>query len=141
MASFVYISFPADAMNGNAVTSNSYRAILCSSAHTPSDLHTRRNQLTNELPTANGYTQGGTPVTVTVATNTATKKTTLTIGQVSWPSSTLAARTMHVVRWRGGAASADELVCCVDNGNDLVSSGTPMTWLASTWEIPLPPPV
>jgi hypothetical protein len=46
-----------------------------------------------------------------------------------------------VYRARGGASSADELVCCVDNGTDLVSSSSTMQWNASTWEIPLPAPV
>jgi len=141
MASFVYTSYPADAFNGNANTPHSFRAILCSSAHTLDRLHTKRSQLTNELATGNGYTQGGTAVTLSVSTNTSTHKMTLSIPAVSWPSSTLTARTMHIVRWRGGAASADELVAVVDNGEDLVSSSSTMTWNATTWEIPLPAPV
>jgi hypothetical protein len=142
MASFVYTSLPADVFNGNVNTTHNFRAILCSSAHTLDRLHTKRNQLTNELATGNGYTQGGTAVTLSVSTNTSTHKMTLSIPAVSWPSSTLTARTMHIVRWRGGAASADELVAVVDNGvNDLVSSSSTMTWNANSWEIPLPAPV
>jgi hypothetical protein len=142
MANIVYDSFPADAMNGNAVTSNSYKAMLVTSAYIEDrGAHSKRSSITNEI-SGTGYTAGGAAVTVTVATNTTTHKTTLTIGQVSWPSSTLTARKMIVYRARGGAASADELVCCVDNGaSDLVSSNTTMTWNASTWEIPLPAPV
>jgi hypothetical protein len=48
---------------------------------------------------------------------------------------------MHIVRWRGGASSADELVAVVDNGTDLVSNSSTMTWNSNTWEIPLPAPV
>ena len=141
MASIVYTSFPADAMNGSAVTSHSYKAMLVSGSYTEDrGAHSKRSSITNEI-SGTGYTAGGAPVTVTVATNTSTHKTTLTIGAVSWPSSTLTARKMIVYRARGGASSADELVCCVDNGSDLVSSATTMTWNPSTWEIPLPAPV
>ena len=141
MASFVYTSFPADVFNGNCLTTHDFRAILCSGAHTLDRLHTKRNQLTNELATGNGYTQGGAPVTLSVSTNTSTHKMQLTIDSVSWPSSTLTARTMHIVRWRGGASSADELVAVVDNGTDLVSNSSTMIWNSNTWEIPLPAPV
>jgi len=142
MASIVYDSFPADAMNGNAVTSNSYKAMLVSSSYAEDRGHSKRSQVTNELAAGNGYAAGGAAVTVTVGTNTATHETTLTIGAVSWPSSTLAARKMIVYRARGGASSADELVCCVDNGaTDLVSSSSTMQWNASTWKISLPAPV
>lgn len=149
-ASFVYTSLPADVFNGNVKTGDTFRAILCSSAHTPDRLHTKRSQLTNELPTANGYTQGGTAVTISVSTNTSTHKMLLTIGAAIWPNSTLTARSLHIVRWRGGASSADELVACITHkdgsGNpaDLVSVSSTMTWNTpnpSTWEIPLPAPV
>ena len=149
-SSFVYTSLPADVFSGNVKTGDTFRAILCSSAHTPDRLHTKRSQLTNELPTANGYTQGGAAVTISVATNTSTHKMLLTIGAASWPNSTLTARSLHIVRWRGGASSADELVACITNkdgnGNpaDLVSVSSTMAWNtpnASTWEIPLPAPV
>jgi hypothetical protein len=149
-SSFIYTSLPADMANGNVNTTHSFRAILCASGHTPDRLHTKRSQLTNELPTANGYTQGGAPVTLSVSTNTSTHKMLLTIGSVSWPNSSITARSLHIVRWRGGASSADELVACITNkdgnGNaaDLISSSSTMAWNtpnATTWEIPLPAPV
>jgi hypothetical protein len=40
-----------------------------------------------------------------------------------------------------GTAANDNLVACIDNGTDLISSSTTMTWNASTWQIPLPTPV
>jgi hypothetical protein len=141
MASIIYDSFPADAMNGNAVTSNSYKAMLVTSGYSENrGTHTKRSDVSGEI-SGTGYTAGGAAVTLTIATNTTTHKTTLTVSAVSWPSSTLTARKMIVYRARGGASSADELVACIDNGADLVSSNSTMTWNASTWEIPLPAPV
>ena len=141
MASIIYDSFPADAMNGNAVTSNSYKAMLVTSSYSENrGTHTKRSDVSGEI-SGTGYTAGGAAVTLTIATNTTTHKTTLTVSAVSWPSSTLTARKMIIYRARGGASSADELVACIDNGADLVSSSSTMTWNASTWEIPLPAPV
>ena len=141
MASIIYDSFPADAMNGNAVTSNSYKAMLVTSSYSENrGTHTKRSDVSGEI-SGTGYTAGGAAVTLTIATNTTTHKTTLTVSAVSWPSSTLTARKMIIYRARGGASSADELVACIDNGTDLVSGNSTMTWNASTWEIPLPAPV
>jgi hypothetical protein len=80
-------------------------------------------------------------ITLAASLNTTTHVLTLTIPAASWPSSTITARKLIVYRARGGASSADELVCCIDNGADLASSSSTMTWNASTWEIPLPAPV
>lgn len=140
MASIVYDSYMADAMNGNANTSHSYKAMLTTSDYVEDrSAHSKRSSVTNEI-TGTGYTAGGTAVTLTASTNTTTHQTTLTIGAASWPSSTLTARKMVVYRDRGGAASTDELVCCIDNGANLVSSGGIMAWNASTFVIPLPAP-
>ena len=142
MASILYTSYPADVWLGNCLTTHNYKAVLTTNGHTINHLHAKRSQITNELATGNGYTQGGAAITLSVSTDTTNKKMVLTTSAVSWPSSTLSAHQMHIFRSRGGAASADELVAVVDNGSSpVVSSGTTMTWFASTWEIPLPPPV
>jgi len=141
-SSILYTSYPGDVWAGNCLTTHSYKALLTTSAHTISHLHTKRSQITNELGTGNGYTQGGAAITLSVATDTTNKKMTLTVGAVSWPNSTISAHQMHIFRSRGGASSADELVAVVDNGvNPVVSNNSTMTWFASTWEIPLPPAV
>jgi len=101
--------------------------------------HSKRSSITNEV-SGTGYTAGGASVTLSASLNTTTHKLTLTIGAVSWPSSSITARKLIIYRSRGGA-SADELVACIDNGADLVSSSSTMTWNSSTWEIPLPAPV
>ena len=143
MASVVYDSFLADVFNGSANTSHSYKAMLTTSSYTEDrGAHSKRSSITNEV-SGTGYTAGGVAVTLTASLNTTTHKLTLTIGAATWSSSTITARKLVVYRARGGASSADELVCCVDNGTDLVSSSSTMRWndVPSTWEIPLPAPV
>lgn len=142
MASVVYDSFLADVFSGAANTSHSYKALLCTSSYAENRAtHTKRSDVTNEVAASGGYTAGGVAVTLSASLNTTTHKLTLTIGSATWSSSTITARKLVVYRARGGASSADELVCCVDNGTDLVSSSSTMQWNASTWEIPLPAPV
>jgi hypothetical protein len=140
MASIIYDSFLADLAAGSCTTASTYKAMLVSSGYSEDrGAHSKRSSITNEI-SGTGYTAGGASVTVSASLNTTTHKLTLTIGAVSWASGSITARKLIVYRARGGASSADELVACIDNGTDLVSSSSTMTWNASTWEIPLPAP-
>lgn len=141
MASFIYDSFLADMASGAANTSHSYKAMLVTGSYAEDrGAHSKRSSITNEV-SGTGYTTGGVALTLTASLNTTTHALTLTIPAASWPSSTITARKLIVYRARGGASSADELVCCIDHGTDLASSSSTMTWNASTWTLPLPAPV
>jgi len=141
MASVIYDSFLSDLFTGNANGTHSYKAMLVTSAYAEDrGAHSKRSSATPEV-TGTAYTAGGNAITLTASLNTTTHRLTITIGSVSWPTSTITARKLIVYRARGGASTADELVACIDNGTDLASAGTTMTWNASTWEIPLPAPV
>ena len=142
MASIVYSSFPLDVFNGNCNSTHTYKAMLVGSGYTEDrNAHTKRSNVTNEV-TGTGYTAGGVTVTLTGTLDTASTppKLTVTTSAAVWPTSTITARKLVIYRARGGASSVDELVCCVDNGVDLASSASTMTWAARTWEIPLPAP-
>jgi hypothetical protein len=140
MASIIYDSFLADMASGAANTSHSYKAMLVSSAYTEDrGAHSKRSNVTSEV-TGTGYTAGGVTVTLSASLNTTTHILTLTIPTVSWASSTITARKLIIYKSTGTAAT-DNLVACIDNITDLVSSATTMTWNASTWTLPLPAPV
>jgi len=141
MASIVFDSFLADVFSGAANTSHSYKAMLTASSYAENRAtHAKRSDVTNEVAASGGYTAGGASITLSASLNTSTHKLTLTIGSVSWSSSTITARKLVVYKTTGTAAN-DCLVACIDNGTDLVSSSSTMQWNASTWEIPLPAPV
>lgn len=141
MASVIYDSFLSDLFAGNTNTTHSYKAMLVTSSYTENrGTHTKRSDVSNEV-TGTGYTAGGAAVTLSTSLNTTTHKLTLTIGTVSWASSTITARKAIIYRARGGANTADELVACIDNGADVVTSNSTLSLAASTWEIPLPDPV
>lgn len=139
MASFVYDSFAADWAAGNCNTSHNYKALLTAAAYSENRSgHSKRSDVTNEV-TGTNYTSGGVSVTVSAAVSSGASPTlTLTFGSATFTNVTLTSRKLVVYRTRGGAASADELVCVSDNGSDLVSSASNQTWTASTWTINLP---
>ena len=140
MASVIYDSFIADVFAGTCTTASSYKGMLVTSAYTEDrGAHSKRSSVTNEV-SGTGYTAGGVALTLTASLNTSTHILTLTIPVATWTSSTITARKLIVYRTTGTAAN-DNLVCCVDNGSDLISSSSTMTWNASTWAIPLPAPV
>jgi hypothetical protein len=141
MASIVYDSFLSDVFAGNCTTASTYKALLVTSGYTEDrGAHSKRSSITNEVTSSTGYTAGGVSVTLSASLNTTTHKLTLTIPTATWASSSITARKLIVYKSTGTAAN-DNLVCCVDNGVDLVSSSSTMTWNSSTWEIPLPAPI
>lgn len=100
--------------------------------------HAKQSDITGEV-SGTGYTAGGTTVLLSTSTNNTTNKLTLTVSSPSWASSTISGvRKCIVYRNRGGAATANELVCCIDNGVDLNSSNSTLSFAASTWVIDLP---
>jgi hypothetical protein len=140
MASVIYDSFIADVFAGTCTTGSSYKGMLVTSGYTEDrGAHSKRSSITSEV-SGTGYTAGGVALTLSASLNTTTHILTLTIPTATWSSSTITARKLIVYRTTGTAAN-DNLVCCVDNGIDLVSSSSTMVWNASTWAIPLPAPV
>jgi len=91
--------------------SHTFVARLYTSA---SDVHTLANNdastATNELGTANGYTAGGTPVTLTVTETTGTSKVDFSTIQWTASGSGIVARYCAVV---STTATPDEILCSV----------------------------
>ena len=140
MASIIYDSFLSDVFAGNCTTASTYKGMLVTSAYTEDrGAHSKRSSVTNEV-TGTGYTAGGVTLTLTASLNTTTHVLTLTIPTATWASSTITARKLIIYKSTGTAAN-DNLVACVDNGADLISSSSTMIWNASTWTLPLPAPV
>ena len=113
------LSLSVDLWSGATGSSGPFRLLLLTDAYAPNmATHSRRSHLTGELPTANGYSQGGAVVAITSATDTATQRHTLTLGGVTgtWTSSSLVARYAAWVHWKNGAASADPLLAVLDLG-------------------------
>jgi hypothetical protein len=134
VASVIYSSFLRDLATGAVdADTDSFKALLTTSSYTESKSgHSKRSSVTNEV-SGTGYTAGGVACTVTVSALDATNhRFTITLGAVSWASSTITARKLVVYKARGGASSADELVACVDFGADVTSTANTLSVAAST---------
>jgi hypothetical protein len=128
MADVIYNAYKKYAMNGAVdLDTDTIKVALVTSAYTPSqDNDDFFNDVTNELPTAGGYTAGG----ASLANKAVTQDNTDNEGvfdadDLAWTSATFTARGAVIYKNRGGASSADELIAYIDFGSDkTVSSGT-----------------
>lgn len=136
MASLIYTSFFEDLARGAIdLDTDTFWWMLTTSGYTENkDTHLKRSDVTNEV-SGTGYTAGGTVATITVTKDTVNDRLDVTLGAVSWPSSTITARKAVLYKRRGGAATADELVCVNDFGADVISSAGTFSLAASTLRI------
>ncbi len=137
MASLIYNSALDDGARALIdFDSDTFKCLLVTSSYTPNkDTHTRRSDITNEVAAAGGYSTGGAAATVTVTKDTANDRIDISLGAVSWLSSTITAAAAVYYKSRGGASSADELVAYIDFGGNIVSTNGPFSLSASTLRI------
>jgi hypothetical protein len=123
MASLIYNSFFDDVVRGNInPASDTFKVMLTTSAYTEDkDSHTKRSNVTNEV-VGTGYSTGGSTITFTVTKDIVNDRIDISLGSVTWASSTITARKAVIYKSRGGASTADELVCVFDFGSDQISS-------------------
>lgn len=129
MASFLPFSLGEDIARGAVdFDTNSFKLMLVTSSYTPLQTHKKRSDITNEV-SGTGYTAGGQATVCTVNRATDNATTTITFGNVTWasPVDSFTARRGWIYRDRGGASSADELVCCLDFGAGVAANGTSYT--------------
>lgn len=123
-------SFLYDVAVGNIdLNTDTFKCMLTTSAYTYNRAtHTKRSDVTNEI-TGTGYTAGGQAVTSIVPTNDTTNhKLSIVITPAVWSgATTLTARNLVVYKSRGGASSADEIVCVDNFSADESSSGGTFT--------------
>jgi hypothetical protein len=133
MASLIYNS-AVDDMARSAIDfdTDTFKVMLVTSAYSPNkDTDLKRSAVTNEV-SGTGYTAGGVTSACTVTKDTANDRVTLSFAAVNWASSTITARAAVIYKSRGGASSADELVCYVDFGGDVSSSSATFSLGSST---------
>ena len=133
MPSLIYNSFLEDLARGAIdADTDTFRVLLTTAAYSENkDTHLKRSDVTNEV-TGSGYTAGGVVATVTVTKDVANDRLDITLGAVSWPTSTITARKAVYYKARGGAATADELVAVNDFGSDVTSTGATFSLALST---------
>jgi hypothetical protein len=135
MASLIYNSFISDALVGSIdCDTDTFKMMLVTSSYTADKDHDRRNDVTNEI-TGTGYTAGGAATTLTVTVDNTSDAVEITFSSVAWATATFTCRGAVIYKSRGGASSADELVCYLDFGSNkspvaetfTVTNGIPIT--------------
>lgn len=134
MADLIYNSFKRDIMNGSIdLDTDAINVMLVTATYAPDqDAHTKRSDITNEVA-GTGYSAGGSALAgkVVSADNTDNEGV-FDANDLSWATATITARGAVLYKARGGASSADELICYVDFGSNITSTaGTFLiTWNA-----------
>ncbi len=131
---FLFNSAMRDEAMGNVVYSaDTFKVMLITGIATPNkDTWTKRSDVTNEV-SGPGYTEGGTVSTVSVgATDITNDRVDTTLGAVTWPSSTITAQYAIYYKSRGGASASDELVACINFGQDVSTIADTFSLTAST---------
>lgn len=116
-------------MNGSIdLDTDTIKVMLVTSSYAPNvDTHTKRSDVTNEV-TGTGYSAGGSALAnKTVTADTVDDEGVFDADDLSWSSSTITARAAVLYKSRGGASTADELICYVDFGSDISSTGGTFT--------------
>lgn len=125
VTAFQYGPFKQSAWNKEVdLDSDVIKVMLCTSAYTPNqDTHRYKSSVTNEVVgtgyTAGGATLGSTVVAYTAGTNTCNFDGADTV----WPSSTITARYAVVYDSTPGSDATRPLICWIDFGADVSSSG------------------
>jgi hypothetical protein len=135
MADVIYNSFKAKIADGSIdLDTDTIKVALVTSSYTPDqDAHDFFNDVTNEV-SGTGYTAGGATLgSKTVTADNTNNRGVFDAADTSWTTSTITARGAVIYKSRGGAASADELICYIDFGSDKSSSASTFTiqWSAN----------
>jgi len=129
MASVMYNAGKVAIFNGAVdLDTDTFYAMLVTSSYTADvDNHDFRNDVTNEV-SGTGYTAGGKEITnPTVTQDDSNNRAVFDGDNLTWATSTITARGAVIYKRRGGAASADELICYIDFGSDKASNAGPFT--------------
>lgn len=124
MASALYNSAKKKLMDGSIdLDTDTIKVALCTSSYTPDiDSHVFFSSITNELPTASGYTAGGASLANKVVTQDNTNDLAyFDADDTSWATSTLTAR--YAILYKStGVAGTSPLIGYIDFGVNRSSS-------------------
>lgn len=133
MASVVFDCLTDDLFNqAYNITSGVFYGMLVDNSYTPDVAgDTRRSDVSGEIA-GTGYVAGGAATSVTVTKDTVDHREEIGFSNIVWAASTITARGIVIYHHRGGASSADELVCTGDFGSDQSSSSSTFTAVNTT---------
>jgi hypothetical protein len=120
MANLIFNSAKVDLQTGKLDLENhDIKMMLVTASYTPNASHSKRSDITSEV-SGDGYTAGGKSLTGKSVVLSGSEAV-FNSDPVEWLDSSITARGAVLYRSRGGAASADELVCYYDFGSNFTS--------------------
>lgn len=131
VTAYWYTNGPKHLLSDTSWTTDPVRVALTTSAYVPDqDAHEFYSFVTNELPTANGYTTGGVLLgSRTVTVDTSTNQTRLSAANAVWTATQgniLTARRAVIYKATGSAGTSP-LLGWVDFGADVSATGDTLT--------------
>lgn len=125
VTAFMYGLFPKSVWNKEVdLDSDAIKVMLCTGSYTPNqDTHQYKSSITNEV-TGTGYTAGGATLGSTVVTyTTGTNTLSFDAADTVWATSTITARYAVVYDSTPGTDATRPLICYIDFGADVISTG------------------
>lgn len=118
-------SLSYDLWRQRIAVSDTFRAMLLGSSYTfNTGAHSRRSDVVaSEIAATGGYTAGGVAVTISDSLDTTQHAHILTLSLASIGTGPITAQYVAYVKWRGGAATADELIAVLNLGRTITSDG------------------
>lgn len=115
----------------DAYFTGTFKMMLTNTEPTETELDAQfRSGISTEI-TGTGYTSGGATITMTPGTlDTTNNRTPVTLGSVTWSSSTITAIGGYIYKDTGNA-STDQMVTYVDFGGTKTSTGGDFTFTPS----------
>jgi hypothetical protein len=140
VTTLVFNSAVYDALRGAIdFDTDTFYCMLVDGTYTPNqDTHGKRSDVTGEIAATGGYVAGGFAATVSLARDDTNNRVEVTLGGIEVAAATITARQAVYYKRRGGAASADELVACIDFGSNVVSTNASWSLSNSLLRFALP---
>jgi len=129
MADVIYNAFKKYIMNGSIdLDTDTINVMLVTDAYSPDqDTHEYRDDVTNEV-SGTGYSAGGSALAgKAVTADNTDNEGVFDANDLAWSTSTITARGAVLYKARGGASSADELICYINFGSDKISTAGTFT--------------
>jgi hypothetical protein len=130
MASFVYNNYKARMLGLGTMVDldgDTIKLALTSSSYTPDqDSHDFFNDVTNEVSPSGSYSAGGATLSVTLTQDNTDNEGVFDATDVSFTTATITAR-YAVIYKSTGVSSTSPLVCLIDFGSDISSTGGTFT--------------
>ena len=112
-----------------------FRIMLVSSQYIPNKNHSKRSDVYGELPTDNGYIEGGLDVKVNIKKDSINNRINILLSGGTWSNSTITANGAIYYRVGRNGPSTDDLVCFVEFDREASSMNGSFVITQSTFRV------